>query len=406
MRRIHIFLITYRFSFIIQLPGRTDNELKNFWNTRAKRLKRAGLALYPPFLSLGNGRVGEIHDSLCNAEYSQDKGSQKSKKGGSQNDYASTDFKNGATVIANNPMFPSQSSGVHEISSVLQFHSHLMQAADMFCSQISISKPRETLSQTSPEQVMHQERILDYQKFDNGTVYNGNPISKYFTLQGALGTEDQFAYATRSRPHGNAFAVQTLKNVSLRKPMYSDDGILEQVLQCLPSSCIKETEGLEMSSAEHGYKYNAEKFFNDAMNNFVDHKKVNGGNTNSRTTCENKNNQNNSDNDPGNSSNNNYTNKDHIYWADTYSICSGSNLMSSDTIYHRKNEGWKVSATPNCPNMETSKSPTDMGLGEVLDPCSICNYNFDASTSLLSNPPLHHSFSQEVGRNQADAFLI
>ncbi|XP_040991069.1 transcription factor MYB33-like [Juglans microcarpa x Juglans regia] len=30
------------------LPGRTDNEIKNYWNTRIKRHQRAGLPLYPP----------------------------------------------------------------------------------------------------------------------------------------------------------------------------------------------------------------------------------------------------------------------------------------------------------------------------------------------------------------------
>ncbi|CAJ1965462.1 unnamed protein product [Sphenostylis stenocarpa] len=33
-----------------ELPGRTDNEIKNYWNTRVKRMQRAGLPIYPPEL--------------------------------------------------------------------------------------------------------------------------------------------------------------------------------------------------------------------------------------------------------------------------------------------------------------------------------------------------------------------
>ncbi|KAK4414268.1 Transcription factor [Sesamum alatum] len=36
----------------VHLPGRTDNEIKNYWNTRIKRRQRAGLPLYPPELCL------------------------------------------------------------------------------------------------------------------------------------------------------------------------------------------------------------------------------------------------------------------------------------------------------------------------------------------------------------------
>ncbi|KVI08013.1 Homeodomain-like protein [Cynara cardunculus var. scolymus] len=36
----------------LQLPGRTDNEIKNFWNTRTKRRQRAGLPIYPPDICL------------------------------------------------------------------------------------------------------------------------------------------------------------------------------------------------------------------------------------------------------------------------------------------------------------------------------------------------------------------
>ncbi|XP_028556730.1 transcription factor GAMYB isoform X2 [Dendrobium catenatum] len=54
------------------LPGRTDNEIKNFWNTRTKRLQRAGLPLYPAS-SICSGDSNEnqliqIDGEFCNGD--------------------------------------------------------------------------------------------------------------------------------------------------------------------------------------------------------------------------------------------------------------------------------------------------------------------------------------------------
>ncbi|KAL0459062.1 UNVERIFIED_CONTAM: Transcription factor GAMYB [Sesamum latifolium] len=47
-----------------ELPGRTDNEIKNYWNTRIKRRQRAGLPIYPPDISLRPSNENQQSDDI------------------------------------------------------------------------------------------------------------------------------------------------------------------------------------------------------------------------------------------------------------------------------------------------------------------------------------------------------
>ncbi|KAL4600386.1 hypothetical protein ACB092_11G195700 [Castanea dentata] len=55
------------------LPGRTDNEIKNYWNTRIKRRQRAGLPLYPPEVNVQAFQEGQ-HDQNTGGVDGEDRG--------------------------------------------------------------------------------------------------------------------------------------------------------------------------------------------------------------------------------------------------------------------------------------------------------------------------------------------
>ncbi|KAL2485528.1 myb domain protein [Abeliophyllum distichum] len=49
-----------------ELPGRTDNEIKNYWNTRIKRRQRAGLPIYPPDICMQALNENQHNENMDN----------------------------------------------------------------------------------------------------------------------------------------------------------------------------------------------------------------------------------------------------------------------------------------------------------------------------------------------------
>ncbi|CAK9158003.1 unnamed protein product [Ilex paraguariensis] len=54
-----------------QLPGRTDNEIKNYWNTRVKRRQRAGLPIYPADIQPKHHQLHHHHDQQRQTNHRQ-----------------------------------------------------------------------------------------------------------------------------------------------------------------------------------------------------------------------------------------------------------------------------------------------------------------------------------------------